>query len=132
VLIIANNLQVKGPSAISLINSVAAGAACVAWSPKGKQLVAATRDGRLCQFMPDLRPARIAGPPEGLGPSPEAVAVVWLSSFQFGVVFRLGGADDQRLSKINLIFFYNLINHYILRLVHCKCSESWCSDSSRF
>lgn len=92
-------LQVKGPGSISLINSVAAGAACVAWSPKGKQLVAATKDGRLCQYMPDLRPARTAGPPEGLGPNPEAVSVIWLSSFQFGVVFRLGGADDQRLSK---------------------------------
>ncbi|CAB3363849.1 Hypothetical predicted protein [Cloeon dipterum] len=93
-----SSFEVKGPSTIGLINTVAAGAACVAWSPKGKQLVAATRDGRLSQFMPDLRPVKTVGPPEGLGPSPEAVSVVWLSSFQFGVVFRLGGADDQRLS----------------------------------
>ncbi|XP_059468511.1 nuclear pore complex protein Nup214 [Neocloeon triangulifer] len=93
-----SSFEVKGPSAISLINTVAAAAACVAWSPKGKQIVAATKDGRLSQYKPDLALVKTVGPPDGLGQSPEPVAIVWLSNYQFGIIFKLGGADDQRLS----------------------------------
>lgn len=56
-------------------------ALCVAWSPKGKQLVIGCKNGSLIQLKPELKAAR-----QILGPSPSegaVVSILWVSNFQF-------------------------------------------------
>ncbi|XP_046739282.1 nuclear pore complex protein Nup214-like [Diprion similis] len=54
---------------------------CVAWSPKGKQLVVGSKNGSLLQLKPDLKAARIiAGPDPSIG---SVIALLWISSYQF-------------------------------------------------
>ena len=64
---------------------------CVAWSPKGKQLVAGKSDGVLTQYKPDLKVAKTI--PKPVDPSnPEQVlsacSILWASTYQFLVLFK--------------------------------------------
>lgn len=69
---------------------------CICWSPKGKQLVTGNNDGTLCQYKPDLTLAKtIPAPMLPEGSSIEALAVYWISTFQFAVVYKSIG-DDSR------------------------------------
>ncbi|CAK1547226.1 unnamed protein product [Leptosia nina] len=64
-------------------------ARCLCWSPKGKQLVTGNADGTLCQYKPDLSPMKsVAAPNLFEGAPVEALAIHWISTFQFAVVFR--------------------------------------------
>lgn len=66
---------------------------CGCWSPKGKQLVLGLC-GRLQQFKPDLTPAKTLACPTNLHDGPfDIIAVHWLSTFQFAVVFLQHGED---------------------------------------
>ncbi|KAF7996982.1 hypothetical protein HCN44_005259 [Aphidius gifuensis] len=56
-------------------------AMCVAWSPKGKQLVVGCKNGSIVQLKPELKVARtITGPTPAIG---EIVAIVWITNYQF-------------------------------------------------
>lgn len=56
-------------------------ALCVAWSPKGKQLVVGCKNGNLLQLKPDLKVARnIAGPNPSIG---SIIGLLWISNYQF-------------------------------------------------
>ncbi|KAH8297259.1 hypothetical protein KR044_008866, partial [Drosophila immigrans] len=67
---------------------------CGCWSPKGKQLVLGFPDGRLQQFKPDLTPAKTLVCPPNVHEGPfDTIAVHWLSTFQFAVVFLQHGED---------------------------------------
>ena len=76
------------------ITSSQVGIVSACWSPKGKQMVAARRDGSLAQYKPDLKEAKSwAGPPGGLRP----VSVTWLSTYEFLVGYRWRPPLDQSL-----------------------------------
>ncbi|XP_030554496.1 nuclear pore complex protein Nup214 [Drosophila novamexicana] len=67
---------------------------CGCWSPKGKQLVLGFPGGRLQQFKPDLTPAKTLACPPNVHDAPfDTIAVHWLSTFQFAVVFLQHGED---------------------------------------
>ncbi|KOB76836.1 Uncharacterized protein OBRU01_03807, partial [Operophtera brumata] len=71
---------------------------CICWSPKGKQLVTGNSDGSLHQFKPDLTPAKAVPAPNLFEGAPvEALAVHWISTFQFAVVYK-NAADNSRPS----------------------------------
>lgn len=80
------------------VKKVQTKARCICWSPKGKQLVTGNNDGTLCQYKPDLTLAKtIPAPMLPEGSSIEALAVYWISTFQFAVVYKSIG-DDSRPS----------------------------------
>ncbi|KAG8222906.1 hypothetical protein J437_LFUL003551, partial [Ladona fulva] len=67
-------------------------ALCVSWSPKGKQLVIGAANGSLIQYKPDLKQVKaIPGPPPSPGNESAGIvspiSILWLSSFQFAVVY---------------------------------------------
>ncbi|XP_046612057.1 nuclear pore complex protein Nup214 isoform X1 [Neodiprion virginianus] len=69
---------------------------CVAWSPKGKQLVVGSKNGSLLQLKPDLKAARIiAGPDPSIG---SVIALLWISSYQFCAAYL-----DPQDSRINVL-----------------------------
>ncbi|XP_066588198.1 nuclear pore complex protein Nup214 isoform X2 [Prorops nasuta] len=56
-------------------------ARCLAWSPKGKQIVIGCRNGSIVQLKPDLKIARlIPGPEPNIG---EVISLLWISNYQF-------------------------------------------------
>lgn len=64
------------------------------WSPKGKQIVFGFAEGKLQQFKPNLQPARAIPCPPGIHPGPfDCIAVHWLSTFQFAVIFLQRGEE---------------------------------------
>lgn len=61
---------------------------CACWSPKGKQIVVAFPNGKLAQYKPDLKLAKTIPCSVQLFPAPfSPVAIQWLSTYQFAVVF---------------------------------------------
>ncbi|XP_055916740.1 nuclear pore complex protein Nup214 [Eupeodes corollae] len=67
---------------------------CGSWSPKGKQIVLGSHNGKLAQYKPDLKLARTIPCPPNIHPGPfDTISVQWLSTFQFAVVF-LQRAED--------------------------------------
>ncbi|KAL7737934.1 hypothetical protein ACLKA6_006299 [Drosophila palustris] len=67
---------------------------CGCWSPKGKQLVLGFPNGKLQQFKPDLTPAKTLMCPPNVHDAPfDTIAVHWLSTFQFAVIFLQHGED---------------------------------------
>ncbi|KAH8333984.1 hypothetical protein KR059_005093 [Drosophila kikkawai] len=67
---------------------------CGCWSPKGKQIVLGFPSGKLQQFKPDLTPAKTLVCPPNVHDAPfDTIAIQWLSTFQFAVVFLQHGED---------------------------------------
>lgn len=62
---------------------------CACWSPKGKQIVVGFGNGKLIQFKPDMKAARIIECPPNIveGGNFDVIAVQWLSTYQFAAVF---------------------------------------------
>ncbi|KOB72954.1 Uncharacterized protein OBRU01_11595, partial [Operophtera brumata] len=83
-------------AATGQVKKVPSKARCICWSPKGKQLVTGNSDGSLHQFKPDLTPAKAVPAPNLFEGAPvEALAVHWISTFQFAVVYK-NAADNSR------------------------------------
>ncbi|XP_059047095.1 nuclear pore complex protein Nup214 [Achroia grisella] len=71
------------------INKVQSNARCICWSPKGKQLVTGNSDGALCQYKPNLTPAKMVPAPNLFDGAPvEALAIYWIATYQFAVVYK--------------------------------------------
>ncbi|KAH8254581.1 hypothetical protein KR032_011074 [Drosophila birchii] len=67
---------------------------CGCWSPKGKQIVLGFPSGKLQQFKPDLTPAKTLVCPANVHDAPfDTIAIQWLSTFQFAVIFLQHGED---------------------------------------
>ncbi|XP_016980837.2 nuclear pore complex protein Nup214 [Drosophila rhopaloa] len=67
---------------------------CGCWSPKGKQIVLGFPGGKVQQFKPDLTPAKTLMCPPNVHDAPfDTIAIQWLSTFQFAVVFLQHGED---------------------------------------
>ncbi|XP_013199909.1 nuclear pore complex protein Nup214 isoform X2 [Amyelois transitella] len=80
------------------INKVQSKARCICWSPKGKQLVTGNSDGTLCQYKPNLTPAKLIPAPNLFEGAPvEVLAVYWISTFQFAAVYK-NATDNSRPS----------------------------------
>ncbi|CAB3230012.1 unnamed protein product [Arctia plantaginis] len=80
----------------SQVKMVQSKARCLCWSPKGKQLVTGNSDGTLTQYKPDLTPAKNIPAPKLFDGAPiEALAVYWISTFMFTVVFK-NATDNSR------------------------------------
>lgn len=61
---------------------------CACWSPKGKQIVVAFPNGKLAQYKPDLKLAKTIPCTVPVLPGPfSPIAIQWLSTYQFAVVF---------------------------------------------
>ncbi|KAF7387887.1 hypothetical protein HZH66_010654 [Vespula vulgaris] len=68
-----------GLKALEKLNGI--DALCLAWSPKGKQIVAGCKNGNIVQLKPDLKVARtIMGPNPYIG---EVISILWISNYQF-------------------------------------------------
>ncbi|KAJ3052947.1 hypothetical protein HK097_005372, partial [Rhizophlyctis rosea] len=52
----------------------------ICWSPKGKQLVCGTSDGRMLQVTPDGTVKNVVGPPAGLGDAKRVTTIAWLEN----------------------------------------------------
>ncbi|XP_017078280.1 nuclear pore complex protein Nup214 [Drosophila eugracilis] len=67
---------------------------CGCWSPKGKQIVLGFPSGKVQQFKPDLTPAKTLLCPPNIHDAPfDTIAIQWLSTFQFAVIFLQHGED---------------------------------------
>ncbi|KAJ0177256.1 hypothetical protein K1T71_007265 [Dendrolimus kikuchii] len=77
-------------------------ARCICWSPKGKQLVTGNSDGTLCQYKPDLTPAKAIPAPNLFEGAPiETLAIYWISTYQFAVVYK--NANDNSRPAVTII-----------------------------
>jgi nuclear pore complex protein Nup214 len=79
-------------------------AKCCCWSPKGKQIVAGFVNGKLAQFTPELKPAKIIDwQPGTFTGNFDTIAIQWLSTFQFAVAF-LDHQPESRPGKKRILF----------------------------
>uniref|UniRef100_A0A2A4JHJ1 Nuclear pore complex protein Nup214 phenylalanine-glycine (FG) domain-containing protein n=1 Tax=Heliothis virescens TaxID=7102 RepID=A0A2A4JHJ1_HELVI len=86
----------------SQVKKVPSKARCLCWSPKGKQLVTGNSDGTLSQYKPDLTPAKTIAAPNLIEGAPvEALAVYWISTFQFAAVYK--NATDNSRPAVTII-----------------------------
>ncbi len=91
-----NLYSLTGAEPISIDRSLKA--KCCCWSPKGKQIVVGFSEGKLMQFNMELKPARSIVCPPGILPTGgnfEAVAVQWLSTYQFAVALSSQQAETR-------------------------------------
>ncbi|XP_050345829.1 nuclear pore complex protein Nup214 [Nymphalis io] len=78
------------------VKKVQSNARCLCWSPKGKQIVTGNNDGTLTQYKPDLSPMKMVPTPKLFDGSPvEALAIYWISTYQFAVAYR-NSSDNSR------------------------------------
>ncbi|KAK0179797.1 hypothetical protein PV327_005515 [Microctonus hyperodae] len=71
-------------------------AMCVAWSPKGKQLVIGCKNGNIVQLKPELKVARtIPGPSPAIG---EVIGILWLSNYQFCAAYS--NINERRINVL--------------------------------
>lgn len=69
---------------------------CVAWSPKGKQIVVGCKNGSIVQLKPELKVARsLPGPNPSMG---EALAITWISNYQFCAAYS--DSSDRRVNVL--------------------------------
>ncbi|XP_032570953.1 nuclear pore complex protein Nup214 [Drosophila sechellia] len=67
---------------------------CGCWSPKGKQIALGFSGGTVKQFKPDLTLAKQLLCPPNIHDAPfDTIAIQWLSTFQFAVIFLQHGED---------------------------------------
>ncbi|XP_022830696.1 nuclear pore complex protein Nup214-like [Spodoptera litura] len=86
----------------SQVVKAASKARCLCWSPKGKQFVTGNSDGTLTQYKPDLTPAKTIPAPNLFANAPvEALAVYWISTFQFVAVYK--NATDNSRPAVTII-----------------------------
>lgn len=62
------------------------------WSPKGKQLAVGTQDGKITQYKPDLKIAKVINSPPLEG-SQFPIALQWISNYQFIAIYRAYNQD---------------------------------------
>lgn len=63
------------------------GATCMCWSPKGKQIAIGDKMGKITQYKPDLKPAKLINSPQFIG-APSIIALHWISNYQFIGVYK--------------------------------------------
>lgn len=84
---------------------------CACWSPKGKQIVVAFPNGKLAQYKPDLKLAKSIPCATQLFSGPfYPIAIQWLSTYQFAVVF-VENKEDAIQCKYNYIMKYIMRNN---------------------
>lgn len=104
---------------------------CACWSPKGKQIVVAFPNGKLAQYKPDLKLAKAIPCTTPLFPGTfSPIAVQWLSTYQFAVVFVEDKVDAAQCNYWNVTEIYFRNNQLIYSffhidsIIHCECTEN--------
>lgn len=80
---------------------------CLSWSPKGKQIVTGDSDGTLNQYKPDLTLVKTIPAAKFFDKgTTSALAIHWISNYQFCVVFQDSSNSENRpcLSKLPKLF----------------------------
>lgn len=98
---------------------------CACWSPKGKQIVVAFPNGKLAQYKPDLKLAKTIPCTVQLLPPPfSPVAIQWLSTYQFAVVFV---EDKEDAAQCMLqIHIDSIFAQWMVKNVYFHCSTIHC------
>ncbi|VEN45359.1 unnamed protein product, partial [Callosobruchus maculatus] len=79
----------------------AAEACCFCWSPKGKRIAVGSRNGKITQYKPDLKPVAVINPPP-LDASHSLISLQWVASYQFiGIYQSMDAADQTKLIVID-------------------------------
>lgn len=63
------------------------GANCIAWSPKGKQMVIGKRDGSLSQFTPEMIEKKKITSCPLLGTPAGVIDIAWLATYKFAITY---------------------------------------------
>ncbi|XP_017772452.1 PREDICTED: nuclear pore complex protein DDB_G0274915-like [Nicrophorus vespilloides] len=79
----------------------AAATTCFCWSPKGKQIAVGSKDGKITQYKPDLKPVKSINGPV-LDGNFSIISMQWASSFQFIGVYK-STTDANASSKLIVI-----------------------------
>ncbi|XP_018325746.1 nuclear pore complex protein Nup214 isoform X2 [Agrilus planipennis] len=74
-------------------------ATCMCWSPKGKQIAIGDQMGKITQYKPDLKAARIIEAPN-LNCVHTVVSLQWISNFQFMAMYKPVEPDSQSLLMV--------------------------------
>lgn len=69
------------------------GTLCMCWSPKGKQVAVGSRDGKITQYKPDLKAAKMINSPPLEG-SMSIISLQWVSNYQFIGVYKNNEPDS--------------------------------------
>lgn len=69
------------------------GATCMCWSPKGKQIAVGDKLGKITQYKPDLKAAKVVNCPP-LSGAPSIIALHWVSNYQFVGVYKTADRDS--------------------------------------
>ncbi|XP_063533873.1 nuclear pore complex protein Nup214-like [Cydia strobilella] len=84
------------------VKKLQSSARCLCWSPKGKQLVVGNSDGTICQYKPDLSLMKSFPAPNLFQNAPvEVLAIYWISTFQFAVVYK--NATDNSKPAVTIV-----------------------------
>ncbi|XP_063361943.1 nuclear pore complex protein Nup214-like [Cydia amplana] len=84
------------------VKKLQSSARCLCWSPKGKQLVVGNSDGTICQYKPDLSMMKSFPAPNLFQNAPvEVLAIYWISTFQFAVVYK--NATDNSKPAVTIV-----------------------------
>lgn len=70
------------------------GATSMCWSPKGKQIAVGSRDGKITQYKPDLKAARVIDSPP-LESGIAVIALQWISNYQFIGIYNRAREDGE-------------------------------------
>lgn len=95
----------------------------ISWSPKGKQIVVAFANGKLIQFKPDMKPARVIDCPPNICEGPfDVIALQWLSTYQFAAVFLTKNQDATPGNRN-----FNSLESVIETLINFSSSHNQCT-----
>nr|CAH7723711.1 unnamed protein product [Callosobruchus chinensis] len=79
----------------------AAGSCCFCWSPKGKRIAVGSRNGKITQYKPDLKPVAMIDPPPLIG-AHSLISLQWVASYQFvGIYQSIEEADQTKLIVVD-------------------------------
>lgn len=74
-------------------------ATCMCWSPKGKQIAIGDKTGKITQYKPDLKPAKLINPPQFSTPM-NIIALHWISNYQFIGIYKAANDPNANASLL--------------------------------
>ncbi|CAN7992557.1 unnamed protein product [Ixodes pacificus] len=81
------------------------GGTCLAWSPKGKQLVVGKQNGGLSQFKPNMAEAKALTPPTIFENPVSVISVAWLAPTVFAAVYAPSSHTTDSQTSLVIVGF---------------------------
>ncbi|KAG0414938.1 hypothetical protein HPB47_007894 [Ixodes persulcatus] len=81
------------------------GGTCLAWSPKGKQLVVGKQNGGLSQFKPNMAEAKALTPPTIFENPVSVISVAWLAPTVFAAVYAPSSQTTDSQTSLVIVGF---------------------------